>query len=219
MYHLGRREHTHKRRKKLVWFIFLLFIFAVAAVVYYLMHLKPDTVIKNTEGVTTTVTATTKTKPFDEPNFTIELPLDWKFDQYYPAYHIYRFVSTDQKYAGRQLDVYEDATVPNIAVNRVIEVRGEAKQVVLIGEASDSCERYTRGTSSGSTVGGPAKWQNLDFTCDISNAERDVMGSISKDGINRVNIGSHGYFFTYTEDNLNVDYTIFYEALKSFRVK
>ena len=78
---------------------------------------------------------------------------------------------------------------------------------------------------TGSTTGkSPAKWESIDFICDSGNYQRDVVGSVSGDGLNNINLtgptkGPHRYFFTYTDNNSQPDYAIFSEALKSFKAK
>jgi len=74
-------------------------------------------------------------------------------------------------------------------------------------------------------VGASAKWQGIDFLCDQNNLERDVVGTSSLDGINTVSLnspsggGAHKFFFTYTNQSINGDYSVFTDAVTSFKMK
>lgn len=71
----------------------------------------------------------------------------------------------------------------------------------------------------------PAKWDGVDFLCDMDSKFRNVVGSSSPGNINKVTLTSqtsftpHSFFFVYEDNNYNPEYTIFYEMLDSFKVK
>jgi hypothetical protein len=105
--------------------------------------------------------------------------------------------------------------------NRVLIIHGESDHLGTDGSVSDNCSTFTGGTSKSST---PAKWEGVAFLCDQANQQRDVVGTSSTDGVNVVLLKSpgngamHKYFFTYTDYSINSDYTVFYNALNSFRM-
>jgi hypothetical protein len=58
----------------------------------------------------------------------------------------------------------------------------------------------------------------------VANYERDVVGTSSPQEINTVTVtgpstGTHKYFFVYTDNSAEPDYTIFTDALQSFKAR
>jgi hypothetical protein len=114
-------------------------------------------------------------------------------------------------------------TIPtNIGVNRVLPVQGEGSRVIPT-TVSDTCADFT-GDKVPGNQNTPAKWGGIDFLCDLANYERDVVGTSSSDGVNTVKVtgattGTHQIFFTYTDNGATPDFTIFVNAVTSFRMK
>ena len=142
-------------------------------------------------------------------------------------YTIYQFKSTGPGYAGnRSLDIFEDSSLPNFAVNRMLPVtpNEEGGLTTDASLVSDNCSAYTTGPTTGrKTIAEPAKWQGIDFLCDMGNTLRNVVGTGSKDGLNTVIVQTptsrpHHYFFVYTEGNDKPDYSFFVNAINSFKV-
>lgn len=168
----------------------------------------------------------TPTKTFDEDVFSITLPADWKYLGRDPSivYHPYRWQSTAQNETGRMLAVYVDNIPVDMAVNRLLplEVQGDH---LMPGPVSDNCTTFTGdGASDGPSKNVTAKWAGVNFICDMENYERNVVGTGSMQAINSVEFtgqqtGTHPLFFTYTDDTAQPDYTIFSDALSSFKLK
>lgn len=223
-----RVKKRRKWPKRLFWLIFVLALIggAVYGVMYVKNMLKPNTVIKQAKPVETKVTfEETKTK-YDQPNFTIEIPKDWKLmPQPGGSYKTYTWQKSNKGTDGQILTIYEDKIPANFAVNKVLIVRGEGDHVVPEGGMSDNCSKYTKNSNLPNQVGAPAKWQDVDFLCDQHNKQRDVIGTSSKDGVNTVVLtgptaGTHKYFFAYSNHNVaNPDYSPFTAAINSFRMK
>jgi len=122
----------------------------------------------------------------------------------------------------RWLNVYMDTIPASLAVNRVLPVMGNGAALSLPTNVSDNCTTFT-GASNSTQLSVTAKWQGITFLCDTGNYVRDVVGTSSLEGVNTVSLstttsGNHHFFFTYTDNSSSPDYTIFTNALKSFRL-
>jgi len=223
MYRLGEVEHSHRK----FYSILGGFIVLVALTIFLALHfLSPDTRIDAPPAVVTTHVSydTTKLQTFNEPLFSIRLPDDWK-----PVVHstdipqpIYTWQGTQKDNANRWLSVYIDEDVSTLAVNRELSVQSNDKSINVLSDVSDNCTTFT-GTAVQSHGSTPAKWQGVDFLCDSGNYERDVVGVASTDGLNTLRMvgssGTHKFFFTYTDNSVGPDYSIFINALKSLDLK
>jgi hypothetical protein len=230
MYQLGQgpqKDRKRRRRRRLFWLILLLVIIllTVIAIVAVRHRLKPKVVIKQAAAITTQVNYDSQTKQYNEPDFSISLPTGWQLIPRPPGpYQSYTWNASSDG-TGEAFTVYEDTIPTNLAVNRVLIVQGESDRLQIVGQISDNCSNFTKDVSANpDAVGAAAKWQGVDFYCDQSNTERDVAGTSSTDGINTVILKSqltgaaHKFFFTYTDDSVNPDYSVFENALSSLRM-
>ncbi|HWB38930.1 MAG TPA: hypothetical protein VG604_01695 [Candidatus Saccharimonadales bacterium] len=214
-----------KRHRKLKRFIiFLLFVaLCIAAYIYIIEHLKVKTTIHQSKAVVTKINTAPKTKHYIEPDFTVDLPASFVTAAAQPSYRDYVWQYTADG-NSEELVIYEDSIPQNIGLNRVVIVSSSDNRIVASsGEVSDNCSQYTipNGTRYGE-FGMLAKWQGVEFICDLSNTERDVVGTSSTDGINTVKVTddaaiSHKFFFVLTNtDFSNADYSPLFTALQSF---
>lgn len=222
--------HAHKPRRRRHWKRWLLLagVIAAGALIYVLQGLDAETKISNAAPVTSKVTEDTKLQTFTRGSFSIDLPEGWQFlSKQQNSQTIYRFRSMLPGDEGnRSLDVYEDSSLPNFAINRMIPVTTtEDGGLVADGsEVSENCTAYTTGATTGrSEVGQLAKWQGIEFLCDMANPLRNVVGTGSDDGLNTVTLANqtgqqHRYFLTYTDNNSRPDFGIFVTAINSFRL-
>lgn len=226
MYRLYKRQKS-KLRRIIFWLaIGLIFLaLAVIGVFWIRAKLSPQTVIKQATAVTTQVSYNNPTRNYMEPGFSIDLPTTWKLlPRAGGLYQSYTWQSPDRVTDGQEITVYEDTIPANMPVNRVLVVQAEYDQLTLDGTASDNCSTFTKTAPIPNTPGAPAEWNGISFLCDQSNPERDVIGTSSTDGINTVILKSptsdvkHKFFFTYTDNSINPDYTVFYNALESLRL-
>jgi hypothetical protein len=224
MYRLGEREHNHHK----LYISLALFAVLVITIFFVARHfLSPDTEIGKTPAATITNVSfeQTKIQTVDVPYFTMSIPATWKLssmDAEVPKPN-YIWQGTAGEDKNRWLSVYIDANLANFAVNRALHVQASGPSINVIGSTSDNCTSFT-GVTSSQTGKSPAKWESIDFLCDSGNYERDVVGIVSADGLNNVNLagptkGIHKYFFTFTDNSNQPDYNIFTEALKSFKAK
>jgi hypothetical protein len=228
MYRVGNRKRNHRKATIVASSIVLfLILIALSGVTFAKQFLKPQTNIKQSSAVTTTVTASLPaTKVFSEGIFTIQLPADWKLmPGELKPYDITRFEVLSDDANDQELDVYQDTIPLNFAVNRVLPISADGNSIMTNGAISDNCANFTKNQSGVvDSNGTPAKWSGVNFLCDLNNNERDVIGTSSTEGVNLVHLtgtiaGAHTYFFTYTDNSIDPDFTTFYNALTSFHLK
>ncbi len=226
MYQDGKRIISHhKRHVVLVWFVIIILLAGAGCYIFVKYFMKSDTSISAppAPAVSHVIAGDEKTKKFDEGSFTINLPLDWKFISHQSAvYNIYTWHNTKKNPGVEQLQVYVDTIPSDLGVNRVLPVQGSGNQIVAT-TVSDNCANFTGDKVPGSTRT-PAKWANVNFLCDLGNYVRDVVGTSSSDGVNVVKLtgpttGTHALFFAYTDNGPTPDFTIFTDAVQSFRLK
>jgi hypothetical protein len=223
MYRVDSREES-KRRRIIIWC--LIFIVIVALIIFGILwvrnKLKPKVVLKQGHAVISSVSESSVNKLYNETDFSISIPSTWKMiPRPIGPYQSFTWEASD----GEEIVIFEDTIPENLAVNRALIVTPETDHLNIDGTASDNCANFTEGNSHApGQVGVIAEWDGVNFLCDKSNTERDVLGTSSVDGINTVVLKSpstdtsHKFFFTYTDYSLSPDYTVFYNALNSFQM-
>ncbi len=224
MYRAGQRL-TVKRH--ILLFAGLFFILC-AVVVVAVWFFQGEDAIVNTKPVTrTVVSAEQRTIEFKEKLFRFSLPDDWVMQSKDP--YLYKLQATKKNASNRFLSIYVDTDLPaKMAVDRLLPVHYVNKTIVP-GTISDDCQSFTGGSVSSAQEAQklpdtPAKWEGVNFMCDLSHYNRNHVGIGSSDGINMVYLTGtdgvrHKIFFLYTDHNITPDYTILYEMLKSFRMQ
>lgn len=161
---------------------------------------------------------------FTEANFSFTLPQDWKKTGEVTTgpYHKYSYQATLKNNDNRYLDIYQDSLPLNMPVNLEVAVRSEGDHLSH-GMVSDNCTNFTT-KESPHALTAQAKWDGVDFICDMDNTGENIVGTSAPGSINKVeltNVGftKHSFFFVYTDHNYNPDYNIFYSMLDSFTVK
>lgn len=223
MYHVDRRAHRHKRLIRTGLIAAIALLIALLLYILFNIRIEPKQEIRNTPAVSRAYKAVQATKiVVDKPEFKLELPPGWKEISYEksPTAPKYGFRNPG---AAQQLEIYIDNPPVNMAINRAIVVDA-AGDGLSYDAVSDNCTTYTGPLKQGQTGNLPAKWQETDFMCDMGNYQRTVVGTVSKDGINFVNItgptiGAHKVFLTYTDNNNNPDYSVLYDILRSVHFK
>ena len=227
MYKLGRRSRHHKL---LIGAFLMLFVLFSSYGSYKLLNLKtaPRETISNTAPTVQHYSATTTNKMHvDQPLFTANLPYGWKFISHQTApYNVYNYQSPTP---GTQLlSVYIDTLPLTMAVNRVLSVQAQGDQIGH-DTVSDNCVNFLTPSALNTPQAQTqkvvdARWQSVEFNCDVGNVVRDVVGTSSSGAINKViltgsTVGPHALFFTFTDNNGTPDYTVFYGILDSFKLK
>lgn len=224
MYRLGERKHS--RRRMYSWLAGLAVLLVTGAVVGIRM-LHADTFIGNTpQPVIHTISyATPQVGTFEGLTFKIMLPSDFKVmpttDTPVPTYTWHGTTKTDN---DAWIDIYVDANMANFALNHVVSVQANGSMLNVTSEVSDTCTNFTGATVGAGQTSIQAKWQGLPFLCETGTYTRDVVGIVSADGLNTVNIsgplkGMHHYFFVFTDNSNSPNYQVFTDALKSFIAK
>jgi hypothetical protein len=153
----------------------------------------------------------------------MQLPGGWKETEAWvgtktPTYS-FRSASND----AQLLDVYLSSIPDHFALNKAIVVTAQGSGLVY-DVVSENCVNFTDVQKSGSTGSVLALWQGVVFYCDTANNARAVVGTISKDELNKVHVqgpttGEHSLFITYTDNNINPDYSTLYSILSSVHFK
>ena len=219
--HRAKRRHAGKVLLEVV-----LVLAAIAAAILAGKHfLSADTSITDAPPATTShVSAPTRsTKHIDESFFSLDLPDDWEPTK--PPnepYKIYAWQNTSQNKGVRTLHLYVDGA-PRLAVNRVLPIQADGARLVMLGDVSDNCVNFTDGAKSTGSSSLTGKWRGVNFLCDTANDQRDVVGASSPGKVDGVTLssasGRHSFFFVYTDNSATPDYSIFTDAVNSFRLK
>ncbi len=227
-YRIHNRPPSKRKSRIIALILFIIFILLLVAGFFFVRNLlKPQATVTKSKAVIKKVNFDTKVKTYDEGDFTIEMPVAWSPVPRPPGpYKSFTWQTSNKGTDGEDITVFEDVIPVNYAVNRMQVVAAAGDRLTLIDSVSDNCSKYTKNTTPiNNQVGVPAKWQGVDFLCDQSNLQRDVIGTGSTDGINTVILQSpttgvqHKFFFAYTDHNISPDYTVFSQALQSFKMK
>jgi hypothetical protein len=230
-YRYGHRPEKRRPRK-------LLGVLAGAFVVVGLLGaLVVRDIAKNNEGpiegesrtVSQVLSGISQQKKIDEPFFSFELPADWKETERmnHPRERSISWQAGKEGQDNRYLKLYIDTIPSDRAVNHLVPVSAQGRGL-SVGDASENCATFTGGGTldagrAARLKPAPAKWQDVDFICNLPRVTDREVGIGSRGGMNYVELtgsqGTHKYFFLYTDRNVQPDYNIFYEVLRSFKAK
>jgi hypothetical protein len=169
-------------------------------------------------------------KTIDEPFFRLELPADWK-ETGRNQNNLYDSISWQAGIKGqdnRFLTVYVDRIPLDYPLNRLLPVRSQGNEISF-SDLSDKCETFTAGgtTNANQAASLPptlSKWREVDFMCNLPRFTDNEVGTGTPGSKNAVTVtgpvqGTHKYFFVYTDRSFQPDYSILFDALRSFRAK
>ncbi len=231
-YRYGYRPGKHRSRKL---FLIVAATFVVLGIVgtIILLDLKRHKAPK-VEGASRTVSqvinGVSQQRTIDEKTFIMELPVDWKevARRKNSRENLITWQSTKKGEENRKLTLHIDAIPSDYAINRLLPIVSQGAKLVY-SDLSDNCATFTGGgtfnTSQAVTLKPTvAKWQKVDFICNLPQVTDNQIGTGSSEGINFVSVtgenqGSHRYFFVYADRNIQPNYNILYDALRSFRAK
>lgn len=222
-YYVGRRIRHHRHFWMAVAVLATLGLGVL--VVYSLMHTTttPSTTIYNAPPLSTSyVSDSTLKMHVDEPLFTLDLPAGWKAIPSVTSVNTPSYTFSSPSAQARELDVFIDNIPSSLALNRVVTVNARGTSMDH-QDVSENCATFTPATNSASGVVA-GKWQGTSFLCDEGNYERDVVGIASSEGVNFVILtgptaGTHKIFMTYTDNNINPNFSVLYAILESFKLK
>ncbi len=184
---------------------------------------RADTSLVQSPSVTHHISAgDTATQHITTQTFALDLPSGWRSvqpPQVQPVPVSWGGSAPDG--AGRRLDVYVDHVPVSLAVNRLLVVQPSGSRMSPAGTVSDNCTNFTdKATESAATGSAPAKWNGVNFICDMANYERDVVAIGSSAGVNTVMpssaSGAHPVLLVYTDNSIDPDYSVLMSIVQSF---
>lgn len=230
-YHYDHRPVRHRLRKVLfILGLSLLILGGIAALVWRDLPKKETSVSGSSHTILQAGQDAVNRLLVNEPLFSMELPSDWKEigRTNRATDHTITWESTKKQQDGRSLRVYIDTIPATLAVNRLLPVMAQGNALSL-GEISENCATFTPGGTlnvydAAKLKETPAKWNKVDFICNLPGVNNNEVGTGSPEGINTVslagsNLAMHKYFFVFTDHNNQANYEIFFNALRSFKAK
>jgi hypothetical protein len=231
-YRYGHRPGRRRRTRIFIVVMIALIIFgAVAAVVFADIHSRGN---QQVQGISRTIVQAQDDSvdklTVDAPTYTMELPGDWREVAHRNDVneHSTTWQSSKKGDENRSLKLYVDTIPAAKSINQLLPVT-VLGAMLSPGDPSENCATFTKGGSLDVSqalhaVDTPAKYQSVDFICDLRRVNDQEMGSGSTAGINTVVVtgpqqGTHKYFFLYSDHNIQPNATIFSNAIKSFRAK
>jgi len=197
----------------------------VAGIVTAPRFFKANTTLTQSSSVTHHISAAdTTTQHIAKATFAFDIPSGWR-SVAPPAVQpvAQSWAGTAPDGSGRRLDVYIDHIPGTLAVNRLLPVQPTGSRLNTAGMVSDNCTNFTdKATESAATGTAAAKWDGINFICDMANYERDVVAIGSTAGINDVALvgstGTHPVLLVYTDNSISPDYSVFTAIVQSFTV-
>jgi hypothetical protein len=160
----------------------------------------------------------------DEPLFTLQLPSTWKEVERRSDHHEQSITwqATIKGKDNRWFKVYYDAIPSGLDFNKLLPVDPIANGLQY-RQLSENCKNFTT-ARSGANQPLRSRWDNVEFICDLASFNDNRIGTGTAGRINGTKItgprqGEHTYLFAYIDRNIQPDYSIFYDALKSFQAK
>lgn len=220
-YRLGRGSRKHLKRR--AWRVISVLIFvgflAISGLVLWLFMNMSTEEVTQPQAITHEYVAPAQTgKLFEEANFSLRLPDDWKLATHdtHP-YDYYKFQATEKGADNRWLELYIDAFPTNVSVNRLLPVRIEDGKAVLAGGVSDNCAKFTDGPAVSGAA--PSKWAEVNFSCDMARTSQNRVGVGALEQGQQIKLGGRTYLIIYTDHNISPNYQIIEDMVESFTAK
>lgn len=229
MYQIGHRAF-HSKRYLAVAVVVLLVILCAGLLIWRDLGRNNASTTDSSPVVTTTEQIVQAAKVrIDEPLFSLELPNAWEeVRRQQDPEQIIEWKGTTRDDNAQSMVLYIDTIPETMAVNRLLPVAAEGSRL-SVGNISDNCTAFTDGgdlTPQTLSNARPtaAKWEQVDFICDLPNYLRNVIGTGSVGNINRVRVAGsqgaeHSYFFVYTDHGAHPDDSTAVAIIKSFQAK
>jgi len=225
MYRLGKQIHKYRRIQRFVIVLLLVLFFSVLIVWLMRLRIAPAATIRNDTPVSKNYTTSQTAKvTINKPEFKMELPGGWTERKVIASPTGPRYTFAAPTGESKLFDIYIDNPPMNFAINKAIVVASQGTGLTH-EYVSENCVNFTDPKSKNLQTGfAPARWQEIDFICDMANASRQVVGTISHDGKNQVNVTgtsgvTHKVFMTYTDNDITPSYSVFYDILGSLQFK
>lgn len=232
-YRYGHKPGRRRRTRVLIVFAAALLVFGSGIALVY-ADLRKNQDSGSVEGTGRTVAQSlddsATTTLLDHPFFTMEFPSDWKEISKTDTTreHSVTWQATKHREDNRYIKIYVDTIPKDYAVNRMVVLTSRGNSF-SVGDISPNCSTFTKG---GVQAAGQAqflqpeqaKYQAVDFICDLPQVTDNETGTSSAEAINTASAtgsskGKHSYFFVYVDHNIQRNDSIFYNALRSFKAK
>jgi len=165
-------------------------------------------------------------KEVEKENYSLEIPTNWvevnppevivKGQRYFPV----RYQGTTGKNIGRILEIYEGQIPALLPINKVLRVSVTGNSITPI-EISPQCSTFTDLSEPDGLVV-PGRWSDIEFACRAEGVS-NIVGALSGDqsqGIVLTHQGrSERYLLVYTDHGSEQDNSIFFDILRSFKLK
>lgn len=226
MYTVNHRQRHHKLFLRFLLFAIPFVAILVIAIWFIFFRDTNSTSANFTKAGAEVAVVKPDTKDFTNEYFKITLPSSWVADgrknpHSYEVY--YEFHNTLENYDNRWLRVYVDVIPDFQKLNRLLPVSIVNNRLVP-GSLSDDCRSFTgaptQNSSQSSGQSWKAKWQGVEFFCDM-NISENYMGTASVDQGYSVSLANgdgsiHKYFIVYIDHNIHPDYQLLSDVVKSF---
>jgi hypothetical protein len=182
---------SHKLIHTVVTVVITLLLVGGGAYAYYFLQKDTETEFTSNPGKvreSTIQSLNPAGAKFDEGAFEMELPGDWKRLQpdLSGPYKKYSYQAGLKNADNRFLTIYVDGVPPNLAVNKAVAVRGEGA-TLSHGMVSENCTEFTNPTTP-NQLAVTAKWDGVEFLCDLDTKTRNVVGISSPGAVNKVEL-------------------------------
>ena len=232
IYRYDRSVKPHHYKFIVIIIVAIIIILGIVAAVYFDMKNSGSKTVKGPGNTVGQVLGNSIDRLIvDEDLFTMELPGHWKELSRTKTVNenSIKWIATKPGDDNRSLTLYIDLVPPNrTAINRLLPVKAEGQKLIY-GEISENCASYTGGGTFDNSKAihkeeTPAKWQGVDFICNLPRVVDNETGTGSTDGLNTVFVtgpkgGRHRYFFVYTDRNVQPKGGVLLDAIDSFRAK
>jgi hypothetical protein len=227
MYSANKRQRRHKVFMRFMLFVTPFFV-VIGLLVWFILFRSVDTTTNFARSGAQVATVKPATKELTTDLFKISLPTTWESlgkKNPFSDEVFYEFQSTQKDYDNRWLRVYVDTFPKDYPLNRLMPISIVENRIVP-GALSDECSSFTGAPLDARTgqTGGQnwtAKWQGIDFICDMTKASNKSGTASAEEGYGVKLRSGDGvprkYFFVYIDQNIRPDYQIFTDALKSFK--
>lgn len=224
MYRVDKRIHKHKRARRVL--ILSITLAVIVGLIYGLFHLRiePEQNIHNAAPLSKKFdTGNSKKVTVDKAEFMMFLPEGWTENKPWPGVYAPTYSYRSPTNDSQLIELYFGDVSPKFAVNKALVVASQGDGLSY-DVVSENCTTFTDAKKANQNGELLAKWQGVDFYCDIVNSSRAVVGTISKDAINQVQVrgpktGQQKLFIVYTDNHITPDYSTLYTILGSIRFK
>jgi hypothetical protein len=195
-YHYGHKPAKRRPRKALVVLVCSLMLVGLAVGIIYADLRKH--VSSGVEGeskiVNQVLSDSINQITIDEPNYTLELPSDWKETSrnVNNTYISITWQATTKTKDNRWLTLYMDKIPFDTPVNRLVAVSAQGS-TLKFSDVSDNCANFTVGGTFNTSIATTlkptlTKWNKVDFICNLPEVTDNEIGTGAEGTINSVTV-------------------------------